>query len=56
MGQINLKHLQAQSLIEVLQDNIDGEGVLLTSQGDAVYAAFSVTSYLIGADGTIEEA
>jgi hypothetical protein len=54
--QINLTHLQAQSLIELLGEQIDGEDVLLTKQGLAVYVAFSLASYTISADGEIEEA
>jgi len=57
MGQISINHAQAQSLIEILQDNIDGEQVLFTSQGrSGLYVGFNLRSFLIKASGEIEEA
>ena len=54
---INLNHAQAQSLIEILQDNIDGESVLLTDQSDgSVYVAFNLVSFVVALSGEVEEA
>ena len=56
MAQINLTHLQAQTLIEALQDNIDGEDVLLTKQGTGdLVVAFSQATLVITDGGEGEE-
>ena len=55
MAQISINHSQAQSLIEILQDNIDGEPVLLTDQPMGLYVAFNLASYLIEHSGNVEE-
>lgn len=57
MDSFQINHTMAQSLIEVLQDNIDGEPVLITQQGDkSLIVAFSLSTYEITTAGTVLEA
>jgi len=57
MPDMQINHSMAQSLIEVLQDNIDGEPVEFTQQGDrSLIVGFSVTSFEITTAGTVLEA
>jgi len=54
---MQINHSQAQALIEVLQDNIDGEPVEFTQQGDrSLIVGFSVASFEITTAGTVLEA
>ena len=57
MPDMQINHSMAQALIEVLQDNIDGEPVEFTQQGDrSLIVGFSVNSFEITTAGTVLEA
>jgi hypothetical protein len=47
---------QAEALIGVLQDNVDGEPVLITTQGDgSLVVAFNLVTVEITTAGTVIE-
>ena len=53
---MQINHSQAQALIEILQDNIDGEAVLFTEQGDgSLIVAFNLATFSIATSGEAEE-
>jgi len=57
MTDMQINHSMAQALIEVLQDNIDGEPVEFTQQGDrSLIVGFSVNAFEITTAGTVLEA
>ena len=57
MPDFQINHSMAQALIEVLQDNIDGEPVEFTQQGDrSLIVGFSVNAFEITTAGTVLEA
>jgi hypothetical protein len=54
--QVQLTDSQAVVLADLIAKHSNGEGVLLTQQSAAVYAAFYAKSFTIYADGeTVEE-
>jgi hypothetical protein len=56
MDSFQINHSMAQALIEVLQDNIDGEPVLFTAQGDgSLIVAFNMVTFEITTAGTVIE-
>ena len=53
---MQINHLQAQTLIEILQDNIDGESVYFLLRGDGtLHVAFTLNTVVIDRDGNVEE-
>lgn len=57
MSQIQINHAQAQALVEVLQDNTDGEPVLFTWQGNGTLTvAFNLVTFDVDTAGVVTEA
>lgn len=55
-GQIQVNDAQAQALIGVLQDHVDGEPVLFTGQGDgSLVVAFNLATVEVTTAGTVIE-
>jgi hypothetical protein len=54
--EIQINSTQAEALIGVLQDHVDGEPVLLTKQGDGgLVVAFNLATVEITTAGTVFE-
>jgi hypothetical protein len=53
--QVQLTDSQAVVLADLIAKHSDGDGVLLTQHGSAVYAAFGGASFTISADGAVAE-
>jgi hypothetical protein len=52
--QFQITNAQAEALIGVLQDHVDGEPVLITAQGDgSLVVAFSLATVEVTTPGTV---
>lgn len=56
-GQITISGHQCDTLVEWLQDNADGEDVLITAQGDgSIVVAGTLSTATIDTAGEVDEA
>jgi hypothetical protein len=55
-AQLTINGHQADALVDVMRDHIDGEEVTFTGQGDGtLVVAFSLATYTIDSTGVLDE-